>query len=307
MKSYGLDCIGSFKFQRVSTLPTWSSEYTGRALFVISEGKYYFGGVSAWLEVGIVSNAGTVNYLSSAYPEILTSTNTLALTLATGQIVINTGQSFKMRDSVNFNTTDFSAASRTFATTANLTYHLRFVLSTAANHDNFGNSFYSGRSITNGMFYLVNATDISYNSSGLVETNSAFDSKRDDMLIARIVTDSGNVPAATLLTNMNHLYYSTTYSGSLPNSLSWTVWTSFVPSFNWARIPKIATPSLQLVRHINSEPNGTAFNPNVGVLATIGIRMTSNSLSRYGCTLDYVYDDSASNNGWVQAAMIAMA
>lgn len=74
-----------------------------------------------------------------------------------------------------------------FATTASRNYHLRW-------------------NPTDG-FQLKNLADTAYNPGALAESNIAFDSTYDDVLLARVVTNSANVATITNLANKASLSF----------------------------------------------------------------------------------------------------
>lgn len=201
---YGIDCIGSFKTQRVTTKPTWDSSYTGRMIWAADVQKYYFGGQTGWLEIAIASDSEVANFSSTALPEILTTTRKLAFTAATGSVTVNSSQKFTFRGSVTLNTTDYPFE---LVTSASKTYHIRFAFSIDDDRDNFGNDFYVAKSISERSFYAVEVTDTTYNPDSAAETNSNFDSQKDDMLVAKVVTDASNSPTVTSLINTNSSAY----------------------------------------------------------------------------------------------------
>jgi hypothetical protein len=48
MRFDGIDCVGEFKVDRVATLPTWSSAYKGRMVYVEDTDRLHIGTASAW-------------------------------------------------------------------------------------------------------------------------------------------------------------------------------------------------------------------------------------------------------------------
>jgi hypothetical protein len=141
--------------------------------------------------------------IAMRYPVILTGNNMLIVAAAAGNTIeVAAGQSFSFRDCVQFST---GAGWTSPMTAANQIYHLRFVFSTASGRANMGASFYAAKSISGGSFYLVNVTDSTYNASALAENNPAFDTQYDDMLVAKITTNSGNVATITPFINTNKL------------------------------------------------------------------------------------------------------
>lgn len=116
------------------------------------------------------------------FPEILSADGMMSVSSpAAGTILVPPAVSFQHRGIFPVSTSDYSEGLRTFATVAGKTYHLRW-------------------SPTAG-FALKDLADPAYNPSVLPETSTAFDSGYDDMLIARVVTSSGNVAAITGLAN----------------------------------------------------------------------------------------------------------
>jgi hypothetical protein len=123
------------------------------------------------------------------FPEIESADGKTAVTSpSAGTVQVPTSVTFTHRGSYPVSTSDYLEAARTFDTLANKTYHLRW-------------------NPVDG-FTLEDLADSGYNPSVLAESNVAFDSTYDDMLIARIVTSAGNVATITNLVNRDR--YSTT-------------------------------------------------------------------------------------------------
>jgi len=137
------------------------------------------------------------------YPEIFTDDYTLAIVdNGDGTISILEGQTFQIQDVVVDTT---GRNDLTFQVSPDKTYHLRFSL--------------NGRPINNytpspNSFYLVDISDTNYNPSGADETDSQFDTKYDDMLIAKIEVDSDGVITITPLKNKMHLIADYTVNGA---------------------------------------------------------------------------------------------
>jgi hypothetical protein len=53
MKNYGIDMQGSFKIQRVASLPGWTSDDIGREVYLTTNNKRYYGNNSAWIETDV--------------------------------------------------------------------------------------------------------------------------------------------------------------------------------------------------------------------------------------------------------------
>jgi hypothetical protein len=87
---------------------------------------------------------------------------------------------------------------------------------------------------TNG-FRLLDLANVAYNPTSLVETNVAFDSKYDDMLIGRVITNSSNVASITALANLSRLKATASRAASIADAGATGVITPF--AFNFARTP----------------------------------------------------------------------
>lgn len=111
-----------------------------------------------------------------------------------------------------------------FVTTASQTYHLRW-------------------SPTNG-YQLKNLADVAYNPGAAVESSEGFDSKYDDMLIARVITNSSNVVTITDLVNKARLEseQQATGAGSIITTGSGYDGVQYDATFalNWSRQPVIS-------------------------------------------------------------------
>lgn len=111
------------------------------------------------------------------FPEVTTNNGVIAVTdLGTGNIRIPASATILHRGIRTYTTVQTD-----FATVLSKTYHLRWNPTTG--------------------FALKDLADTGYNPTVAAETNAAFDSTYDDMLVARIVTNSSNVPTITALTN----------------------------------------------------------------------------------------------------------
>lgn len=111
------------------------------------------------------------------FPEVTTNNGVIAVTdLGTGNIRIPASATILHRGIRTYTTVQTD-----LATVLSKTYHLRW-------------------NPTDG-FTLKDLADTGYNPTVAAETNAAFDSTYDDMLVARIVTNSSNVPTITNLIN----------------------------------------------------------------------------------------------------------
>ena len=73
MEAHKFNMRGEFKAERVPTLPTWTSADIGREIYVVNEGKKYYGGSSGWIDYA----NGAVATLTESYLAILPLENKL--------------------------------------------------------------------------------------------------------------------------------------------------------------------------------------------------------------------------------------
>lgn len=168
------------------------------------------------------------------YPEIFTPNNTLQIIdNGDGTISIAEGQKFQIQDVV---IDTAGRADLTFPVTAGKTYHLRYSL--------------NGKPINNytpqpNSFYLVDVTDTNYNPNGVDESDSLFDTKYDDLLVAKVAVDTNGTVAITPLKNKARLidnftaYWTITQVISGDPDPSKVNYNIEVP-VNWGRKPKVA-------------------------------------------------------------------
>lgn len=148
------------------------------------------------------------------FPEIQSSDGKMNVTSpATGTVRLPGNVTF-----IHRGVDPISTVETDFPTTISRTYHLRW-------------------SIANG-YELKDLTDAGYNPSFLPEDDSAFDSTYDDMLIARVVTNSSNVATITNLVNKHRLSINQHITGadaqlSGQNGANF----KFENTYNWARRP----------------------------------------------------------------------
>lgn len=123
-------------------------------------------------------------------PEVLSADGRINITSpANGTVRLPGGVNFLHR---GINTQVTNQAD--FPTVSNRTYHLRW-------------------NPTDG-FALKNVGDSGYNPDGLDETDAVFDTTYDDMLVARVVTNSVNAPTITKLANKTRLTFSGVKDGA---------------------------------------------------------------------------------------------
>lgn len=131
----------------------------------------------------------------------------------------------------------YTTAQTDFNTVSNRTYHLRW-------------------NPTDG-FQLKNVGDNAYNPDGLPEANPAFDSKFDDMLVARVITNSTNVPTITNLANLQKLK-TTAAKTTFELGPDWASSPGLTFPVAWARTPQFSVQSINVEVTQNFE-SVTAF------------------------------------------------
>lgn len=154
------------------------------------------------------------------YPEWQTADGTINITSpAPGTVRIPAAVTFLHRGIFPIVT-----AQTDFATAASKTYHLRWSLA--------------------GGYQLRDLVDAGYNPTAAAESNSGFDSSYDDMLIARIVTNAGNVATITNLVNKSRLQFkgfqqpvATVVSSAGVGANTNAATAQGVFNLNWARTP----------------------------------------------------------------------
>lgn len=153
------------------------------------------------------------------FPETLTVDGKIICTSpATGTVRLPGGVSFLHRGIFTVTT-----AQTDFATAASKTYHLRW-------------------DATNG-FRLLDLANVVYNSTAAAEISGLFDSTYDDMLLARVVTNSSNVPTITNLSNKAQLRLLTNINESFTriSQAQGGLAAPFTPvDLNWSRTPQVS-------------------------------------------------------------------
>lgn len=177
------------------------------------------------------------------FPEIQTADNKIVVnTPGAGTIRIPSGVAFWHRGIYSITTVQTD-----FATAASKTYHVRW-------------------SAANG-YQLKDLADIVYNPGALAESDVTFDSTYDDMLIARVTTNSSNVPTITNLANASRLKTSITRNSSIADAGANGVVAPYV--FDFARRPMANLESVQ--------PPGGGRDSD--------LRIAVSALTRYGMTV----------------------
>lgn len=150
------------------------------------------------------------------FPEALTSDGRIAVTSpATGTVRLPGGTIFQHRGIYRATTVQTD-----FLTDASKTYHLRW-------------------NPTDG-FTLKDLASLAYNPTAAAETSAAFDSTFDDMLVARVISNSSNVATITNLVNRDRLASRLNMQGQNWRATNRTQEKvgDFSGTLNWARTPK---------------------------------------------------------------------
>ena len=208
------------------------------------------------------------------YPQIQTSDNKLMITPGLGEVVIDAAQLFVRRGLIGYSTDDYDLDARSLPHVANKTYHVRW-------SDGSG-------------FEIKDLADPGYNPPTLAETDPAFDSTYDDMLVARVVTDGGNAATVTRLANARRLAATAAVDLTALSASGWTALAGSDLALNWARSAATVDASLR-----GSKSNNEVIGAPVGGTAAIlqfAVRPAADG-SRYSESLEYVYEDFDENHG----------
>ena len=176
-----------------------------------------------------------------------------------------------------------------FATNASKVYHLRW-------------SYVDGYS-------LNDLADGVYNPGTLAENDPSFDSSYDNMLMARVTTNSSNVATITNLVNKNRLFASSTKDFTASQYYSWATMVGTSHTLDWARTPELAIPHFQFAKGTSGETGAISgpqepYNPHNLIRA--GVR--SNGHDRYSLyNVAYQYQDSSKDSGHIKFTWGAQA
>lgn len=174
------------------------------------------------------------------FPEIQSADGKMNVTSpSAGTVQVPTAVTFTHRGIYPVSTSDYIEDDRTFTTLANKTYHLRWT--------------------PVGGFALEDLADSGYNASVLAESNTAFDSSYDDMLVARVVTNASNVATITNLVNRSQITLSEILTGTnIRSSGTNNTLFDFESTFDWARTP--STWSFYVASRVNNQGTDADFN-----------------------------------------------
>lgn len=147
-------------------------------------------------------------------------------------------------------------------------------------------------------FQLKDLANPTYNPTAASEDNVGFDSKYDDMLVARVVSNSSNILTITNLANLVDLQAFEAFSGpATPVGAARSYEYQNTMTLNWARAPRLIAPD-----GVISQNGGL----NEGNQAWI----QSRSKSRYSVTAKVVADfweggpPTYSPTGWLNIAAL---
>lgn len=208
------------------------------------------------------------------YPDVQTLDGKFTVTSPVdGTIRIGAGTEWTMRGMKSYT----SAQTDLGPTAANKTYHVRFV---------------------GGAFGLYDLAALPYNPTALAETDPAFDSTYDNMLIARVTTSPTNVPTITMLANKAVLKKMSPVGLALPSALDWIALSASGVDLNWARTPDWAEPMWQGFRSFADAPTGVVHGLGAGIIRALEIRKST--VTRYAIgNLEYWYEDDQPNQGYI--------
>jgi hypothetical protein len=218
------------------------------------------------------------------FPDVQTTDGTIGVTTpATGQIRIPAGKVFLHRGIYPVSTSLLD-----IATGASKTYHLRW-------------------NPTDG-FVLKDLADTGYNPSALLDANPLFDSTFDDMLIARITTNSSNVVTPLNLSNKIRLSSQSVWRGVIQDNLSWVTRAGTGLVLNWARTPILSSVALSGVRSNNSGPTGSPTGATAGTLRSLEVRIPAAGVTRYTLPdFEYNYEDDTRSDAMADVNVSALA
>ena len=161
------------------------------------------------------------------FPEIETADHRLAITdNADGTLTIDVAQTWLWRGMMRFGSDSFNLADRTVTTVSGKTYHLRW-------HAPGTGTAVPEATYPFGRFELADLT-----GAAPGEIDPVYDSTYDDMLIARVVTDGGNVATITRYANAKNLISSFSFTARGPGGFGF--WSQASVPYNWARTPHTA-------------------------------------------------------------------
>jgi hypothetical protein len=218
------------------------------------------------------------------FPDCKNSNGTFDVTTPSpGTIRIPAGITWVMRGA-----TPYTTVQTDLTTIANKTYHLRWDKAHG--------------------FRLRDLADTGYNPTVAAETNAAFDSTYDDILIAKVSTNGSNVATIINLKNKVKLLQQTNRRDVLASQLDWGSLSGSATTLGWARTPDVVYFAMNEWRSNNVGPDGNPTGPSAGQALAVGGRVPTNGATRYGVSaLEYYYEDTTLNNGIASWILLAIA
>lgn len=200
------------------------------------------------------------------YPEASTADGKIVVVApSTGQVRVPAGVSILHRGIYSISTGDTIEASRTFNTDASKIYHLRLNLST-------------------GVYSLNDLSSGTYNPGALAETNVSFDSSYDNVLIARVITNSSNVATITNLVNKNRLVTTIARTVSTWLGASYGISQTDTYTYDLARTPRLSLAGYN---------EGVTGDYRDGQESAI----VPSAITRYGCSvMNFTASEGAGGN-----------
>jgi len=164
-----------------------------------------------------------------------------------------------------------TTAQEDFATAASKIYHLRW-------RPDAG-------------FVLLETGDATYNPTSLAETDAAFDSKYDDMLVARIITNASNIATITNLRNQNRILLEVQNNGNITTAPGSNL-AERTAQFSWnlARRPVVAVHPTSIAVSSSSNDNTGGFTGSM--THDHDFEIARLSIDRYGGTYRLLRDYS---------------
>ena len=170
----------------------------------------------------------------------------------------------------------YTTAQEDFGTSASKTYHLRWDFATDD-------------------YLLEDLSDSGYNPSSAAETSTAFDSTYDDMLIARVVTNSSNVVTVTDLVNKARLFHHESVVGiNWRDSGANGSVADFTYSYNWCRSPVTRSFSTVIRGNLGVSPDQDQAIYTYGEGPGISTGLVDFPVNRYSSKFAYMWDYSTS-------------
>lgn len=205
------------------------------------------------------------------FPEIQTADGRMnVMSPGTGSILVPATVPCLHRGIAPFNTSDYDEAARTFETAGNKTYHLRWTPADG--------------------FILKDVVNAGYNPDVAAETAAKFDTGYDDMLVARVVTNSSNVATITNLKNRNRLCLQTGGAGAMIDPSTNDARALFNLTWNFARTPTMWSFSLSKLSYDNNQPTRdhdvVIWSPG----SYPGGELDDLPITRYGSKFEYQSD-----------------